>query len=330
MESATGTIFDILDTVGMNKTGAFPTRLSSNTSISFNFGDAHESNIIQPSFLFLGHILGQYNISNIRLSAIEKGSYNFIDLLWMNLDEREPIDSLPLDFGAIGAENAAFRSGWDVSKDIYAAIHFGANDAYHGHLDMGTFVIDYAGKRFFCDLGPDDYNLPEYRKLYRIRAEGHNTLVINSDFEFDQNFHAGTLISEYKEGDISYAKADMSPAFKGQTVYRTLSLNHKTKEVTLFDEIKCDENDLIYWFAHSKADIVLEDNNKVAILTKDGIKLKAEIVSSGLEFTIEDPIPLPSSPNNPNQSPNPGVKKLRIKTSGNKEFKIEIKFSPIE
>ena len=84
------------------------------------------------------------------------------------------------------------RSDWTTDA-VFCGLHGGANAASHGQLDIGTFILEFGGTRFFIDLGSDEYNLTGYTDgntvtyftnpyrywYYRNRAEGHNTLVIN-------------------------------------------------------------------------------------------------------------------------------------------------------
>ena len=77
------------------------------------------------------------------------------------------------------------RSAWDDPNAVSVDFKAGDNKANHSHLDLGSFIVDALGVRWACDLGADDYNMPGYFggkrwTYYRLRAEGHNTLVINS------------------------------------------------------------------------------------------------------------------------------------------------------
>ena len=76
------------------------------------------------------------------------------------------------------------RSSWDDPNARFVGFKGGDNKVNHSHADLGTFVLDAMGYRWAMDLGPDDYNLPGYFgkerwNYYRLRTEGHNTLVVD-------------------------------------------------------------------------------------------------------------------------------------------------------
>jgi hypothetical protein len=56
---------------------------------------------------------------------------------------------------------ACFRSDWTATA-LWLGIKGGTPAASHGQMDCGSFVLDWAGSRWFHHLGADDYNLPGY------------------------------------------------------------------------------------------------------------------------------------------------------------------------
>ena len=78
------------------------------------------------------------------------------------------------------------RGSWTDRNTTYVAAKGGRADAHHGHLDLGTFVLDALGQRWAVQLGADNYDLPGYFdedhrwSYYRCRTEGQNTLTVNS------------------------------------------------------------------------------------------------------------------------------------------------------
>ena len=85
-------------------------------------------------------------------------------------------------FGRAGV--ATLRGNWSAIKTTYLGIKGDANNACeHGHYDLSSFVLDSSGLRWIMDLGPEDYDPPDYfdanmRACYhRASTIGHNTLT---------------------------------------------------------------------------------------------------------------------------------------------------------
>ena len=77
---------------------------------------------------------------------------------------------------------AVFRSAWDAAQQNYISFKGGNSGWNHGHLDLGSFVQDFDGRRLVEDLGADSYNLPGYFgpqrfTYYRLNSLGHNVPI---------------------------------------------------------------------------------------------------------------------------------------------------------
>jgi hypothetical protein len=102
-------------------------------------------------------------------------------------------DDLPLDmyFPNQTDEWAASRSSWSDLDGMYWAMKSGELTGHqtHGDLDIGDFVVDAMGERWFGELGSAQYLSPGYFSseaqdsqrwlYYRKRTEGQNTLLVN-------------------------------------------------------------------------------------------------------------------------------------------------------
>jgi len=77
---------------------------------------------------------------------------------------------------------AVFRSPLNATQQNFLSLKGGNSGWNHGHLDLGSFVFDYAGRRLAEDLGADSYNLPGYFgpqrfSYYRLNSLGHNVCI---------------------------------------------------------------------------------------------------------------------------------------------------------
>lgn len=351
LQSAAGTDYGLTEYEGLRKSCDFVKNLSSNVYRSFNFGDAEEGIACSQVLLWYGKRFKRYDVSASRANY---PALHPMDLLWYSKDECEGVKEYEYDYGEIGGSNAAFRSSWD-KNGFYASIHFGENDAYHAQADTGTFVMEYMGKRFFSDLGQDNYSAYEYEYTYRYRAEGHNTLVINPNMNpISSGKYTDAVVKQYRDqaadshcyitglssnNESRYAYGDISDAYFGKKAVRGMKMSSDGKSVVIRDELKLNDTDSGYWFAHTKADIALSADKKSAVLTIDGVKLWVGILSEGLTFEIMDAIQLNSdviptddthSSNDSayrGQKPNDEFKKLAISFSGSTD--ISVAFVPL-
>ena len=175
--------------------------------------------------------------------------------------------TLPLDKYFRESEVGMFRSAWNDRNALWVAFKAGSNAVNHSHLDLGTFVLEALGERWFVDLGSDDYNLPGYFgsqrwDYYRLRAEGHNTLVINPGQGPDQDPRAATKIVRFQAaGDAGSRSAvlDLTPAYAAHAtkVLRTISMQDR-RWVTIRDELETKAPADVWSMLHTPATIDLE------------------------------------------------------------------------
>lgn len=335
LRSAAGTDYGLADFDGLRKSVDFVRYMSSNTSKSFSFGDDGDSRDTGWAvLLWLGEYYQDYGISAIRMKKIPDDSFNYLDLLWIDEDQT-PASSAdsPTDWGEIGASNASFRNTWD-ERGIVAALHAGTNNyKYHGHYDLGSFYLESNGARFFTDLGNENYELENRQYSYRIRAEGHNTLVINPSQELDQQEGAECLITGFSSGDEAFAITDLTDAYEpsgAERVVRGLKMIKEKECVIIQDEISLNAPGEIYWFAHTKGQISLTNDGRSAIVTVGSEKLWVGIISDDGKFTVMNAELLPTSRAVSNQKDNSEYRKLAIHLTNTKNTTISIACIPLK
>lgn len=335
LRSAAGTDYGLADFDGLRKSVDFIRYMSSNTSKSFSFGDDGDSRDTGWAvLLWLGEYYQDYGISAIRMKKIPDDSFNYLDLLWID-EEQMPASAehSPTDWGEVGASNASFRNTWDESE-IAAALHAGTNNyKYHGHYDLGAFYLESNGARFFTDLGNENYELDNRQYSYRIRAEGHNTLVINPSQELDQQEGAECLITGFSGGNEAFAITDLTAAYEpsgAKSVVRGLKMIKEKECVIIQDEISLNAPGEIYWFAHTKGQISLANDGRSAIVTVGSEKLWVGIISDDGKFTVMNAELLPTSRAVSNQKDNSEYRKLAIHLTNTKNTTISIACIPLK
>ena len=344
-EEATGSDYGIGTTAGMPKTGYFEATMTGPKGC-FNFGNAVEETHLPAECFWLSKKYDDPGLTAIRMNYLKesKAKGGVYDLLWYNQTLDKQGKELPLDAWFRGTESAGLRSAWHDPKCLYAAIKGGYNNAAHGHLNCGSFVLDAMGERWAILLGGESYGVPGYWKsgkpdsqayqYYRVRAEGQNTMVINPGKNADQNPQAtGKIIKFESKTDGAFAIIDMTPAFFDDVTVakRGLKLEDNRKRIVLQDEITCKAPSEIWWFMHTKAVIELQADGKSAILTQNGKKLWVGLkASENAKFMVMDAKPLGTSPNPVQNNLNAGVKKLAIYCEGVSSLNLSVTFIPMK
>ncbi len=335
LTSTTGSDYGLADFEGLRKSVDFVRYMSSNTPKSFSFGDDGDSRDTGWSvLLWLGDYFQSYDIAATRLEKIENNSFHYLDLLWIEEEKcTGSVKDSPTDWGEVGASNASFRNTWDESG-IVAALHVGTNNyKYHGHYDLGSFYIESNGARFFTDLGNENYELTNRQYSYRIRAEGHNTLVINPSQELDQEEGAECLINSFGSGNEAYATTDLTAAYKAsgaKQVLRGLKMIKDKECVVIQDEISLHDNGDIYWFAHTKGEIAIANDGKSAIVTIASDKLWVGLISNAGTFTVMNAEALPTSPVVSGQTDNSSYRKLAVHLENTQNATISVACIPLK
>lgn len=213
-----------------------------------------------------------------------------LEIAWYDPRGEQPTDAeLPRDaFFKSDQDAVTMRSAWDDPNALYVGFKGGNNRANHGHLDIGSFVLDAQGVRWALDLGSDNYNMPGYFgakrwQYYRMTNRSHNTLVIGDKI---QNTRAvSRVVSFNSTPERTAAVIDMTDAYSGsvESARRGLEML-EGRAIHVRDELT-GLKEPVRWAMVTAAKIKV-DGNKAA-LTQDGKTLQAEILAPpGAKFEI--------------------------------------------
>jgi hypothetical protein len=324
LQTALGTDFGLSNVPGFPDAGLFPIHTTGPLGRTFNYADGGDGAIRSPSLFWMARQFRQPAYAAYQRSV---ASPHPLDLVWFDPDDDNgALNSLPRDKYFRRAEIVTLRSAWDDRDAVFVGFKAGDNKANHSNLDLGTFVLDALGVRWAVDLGADNYNLPGYFgkqrwTYYRMRAEGHNTLIITSGSEADQDSTAAAKIVRFdSQPNRAMAVADLTPAYAkhARNVMRGLALLER-KQVLVQDELRADKPAEVWWFLHTPAQVKLGEDGFTATLRQGSAQLVARILSPpNAAFTVMDAAPLPASPHPEGQNQNAQVqwRFIRSKTSG--------------
>lgn len=310
----------------------------------FNFGDCADNEISSANVSWLSNRYLDDNNAAFRQNEIfsHNAAVSFFDLAYLPA-ENVTAENQPLDKYFGGVETGMMRSGYG-ERDSYLGYHCGSNLAGHMNYDSGCFVFDALGTRWICDLGRDNYSIPNYGAgtaenpptAYRVRAEGNNVYVINPDQSAGQQLETPNqgLAEENSTYDESYAIIDISDSYadSAESAKRGYALINGRKTAVICDEIelknKTAESEF-YSFFHTQAEIQISENT--AYLRRNGETVKFEFISNQpLELTAMEAYQLDTSPSaDKMQYSNSGYKKLALhgKVKGN--VNITVRITPV-
>ncbi|MCL2640896.1 MAG: heparinase II/III family protein, partial [Phycisphaerales bacterium] len=293
-----GSDFGLLKTPGLDVTGDYYMSMVSPTYTCFNYADSgRDSATATPMMYALSHF---YNRPGYALwlrkfyqhQPFGGGRFAVLQVLWYNPagTEADLADAPKAKLYRGIQDVVTMRTAWNDPNAWFVGFKGGDNKASHGQLDIGSFVLDYAGVRWASDLGNDDYNLPGYFggqrfTYYRNNNRSHNTLVIGDKI---QNTKAVCKIIEFKtENGVTTAVCDMTEAYTGQakSVKRTVSLND-TGTFTITDELE-GVAEPVRWGMVTRADVTISPDGKTATLHHSDKSLDVSLKSdSAKKFKI--------------------------------------------
>lgn len=337
-----GTEYGLMSSQGLNDTAAYRLAIQSAQG-TFNFADAYQEKADYPEVLI--YLSEYYNEPGYAAMSVKNGSGGLYGLLWF--DDSISVDTEPeisLDNFYEGIQVATMRSSWLDSDSSYAAwiggLEFGSNGSAHGHLDNGSFVFDAMGERWAMDIGRDSYNIDGYSapdikrkfKIFRLRAESHNTIIINPDGTGVDHNNMGYakvdgIISKEK-GAISTMDMTQTLAPHVNAAKRGLFLTDNRKSLVVRDELSLKKTSDVYWHMYTKA-TATDITDTGLTLVKNGKRLRVDFVSDAdFEISFGHAEPMEGMPSVSGEDKNIGINKLQVKIKGSGKLDFTAKLSP--
>jgi len=336
LENSLGTDFGLGSMEGFRRSGDFQIHLSATNLMCFNFSDSDVKAMSTAQHFWMGKRYDQARYSGFRYMALKRGvKGNILDLLWFDDRFKDfDLNSMPLDKYFRVAEIVTMRDSWDNEKGFSVALKGGSSTRVHSHMDLGSFILECDGVRWFTDFGKDAQTYQRHINkagrwdFYRTRAEGHNTLVINPKFRGNQKRTEDGIaeFTKFESGkESAIAVLDVSKSYFDDVSFkRTFTLNRGI-EFRIADEIKCKEPSELFLFYHTEAEIELTENNRQAILKQDGKSIVISLVKPmEAQFEVLPAKPMPESPILPFQEKNDGTRKLSIHFTDTVDVDVEI------
>jgi len=337
MDSALGTDFGLSQIDGFKQSGDFQIYMSGVGRVVFDFSDCGLNKSSSPQHFWMGQKYNLPRYSWYRYAALKDGQGgNVFDLLWFDPKSKDyDTTQMPLDRHFREAEKVSMRDSWQNDQGFIVGIEGGPTKVSHSHYDGGSFVLESDGVRWIIDSGKDGEtyqkhtNKAEKSDFYRVRAEGHNTLVINPDADPGQAGDAIAIFTQFdSQKDRAIAVMDLTSAYakEASQVTRTYELM-RGKSFTVTDEIVCKKPASVWSFFHTEANVTLSSDKRTATFKKGGKTLTATLdAPANATFEVLPAEPAKDSPVVPSQASNKGRCKLTVHLDGVEKTKIRVRF----
>ncbi|GAI24690.1 unnamed protein product, partial [marine sediment metagenome] len=156
---------------------------------------------------------------------------------------------------------AMMRTSWTDPKAVYLGFKAGSPSVNHGHMDIGSFVMEAENVRWATDLGSQNYESleslgmkifgkaqdAERWTIFRMNTYSHNVLIIDDQ---QQRVDGYAKIDKYSDADsFMYSISDISTVYNGQLETVTRGVGIKDGKYTIIrDEIETlDKSTRVRW-----------------------------------------------------------------------------------
>lgn len=301
LESALGTDFNLSKAPGFANCASYYQHVTGPTGLYFNYPDSGSRGGFQPPVFWFAQKYNQPSLAwhQHQLwkdalahdpSELVQSRFAPLILAWCDIAQAVPQD---LCWRGRGSNPVAmFRTSWTDPDATYLAIKGGSPGVSHGHMDVGSFVLDADGVRWVVDLGPESYNKIESRgmnlwgrsqdaerwTIFRYNNLSHSTLVVDGKHQIIDG--SAPIIRFSKEKSFPHVVFDMSKVYQGQLAQalRGASLL-STGQVVIQDEFTgADRPTTVRWAMVTRATVSIT-GDKNALLTKDGKTMRLTVIT---------------------------------------------------
>jgi hypothetical protein len=186
---------------------------------------------------------------------------------------------------------ALMRTSWSKPEAIYVGFKTGTPSASHGHMDIGSFVMDSDGERWSMDFGMQDYESLESKgvslwgkdqnaqrwEVFRYNNFNHSTLTFNNELQRVEGY--AKITNSTDNPNFLSATSDITAVYKGQVVSANRGVAIvEGKYVAIKDEIETtDKETTVRWVMVTPAEVKITENGTVE-LTQHGKKLQLKVL----------------------------------------------------
>lgn len=325
IEEAFGTDYGLSAIPGFLKTPEFLQHMLGATQKCYNWGDCNLGGSLQPAMFWFAQKTGEPSLLWMEKKFLQEPNFDRFTgnrllpavLIWAR---GFPMDAIgePASRMWVGQGDnpvALMRTGWEDSQSIYLGFKAGSPNVNHGHMDIGSFIMEADGVRWAGDFGMQNYESLESKgmkifgrdqdaerwTIFRYNNLAHNTLTIDGEH---QRVNGYARIDRYSDDPaFSFAISDISEVYNGQLAQAVRGVGIVNEQYVLVrDEVvTLDRPTKIRWTMMTTAGVTLSERG--ATLIENG---------KTLNLAVEGPANLQmktwsTEPTNDYDAPNPGT-----------------------
>jgi hypothetical protein len=311
---------------GFLKTPEFRLHMTGSTGRAFNWGDSVDQGTFSPSMFWFAQRTGDPPLLWTQKQYLQREDYStFIHILnnegrllpavmiWgkdLRLDQiTEPKVKAWKGDGANPV--CLMRTSWSDPNAIFVGFKAGSPGVSHGHMDVGSFVLDADGVRWASDLGLQSYESLESKNIkiwstqrwqvFRNNNRAHNTLTIDNQLQRV----AGKAKIDYFSDQPNFmaAVSDLSQIYETQlaSVRRGVAIVNQKFVVVRDEMLALNKPTTVRWSMLTTATPELAKDH--IILTQGGKKLTLK-VNCPVPFVLKT---WSTEPTTDYDAPNPGT-----------------------
>jgi len=317
--------FGLNNTPGFLQTAGFLQNMTGVTGPCFNWGDAGLGGGLNPAMFWLAQKNNDPSQLWVEKTYLQRDDYSRFTrdrllpaiMIWgKNLPlEKVFVPKVKAWKGQGANPVAMMRTSWTDPNAIYVGFKTGSPSVNHGHMDVGSFIMEADGIRWASDFGMQDYESLESKgmsifgrtqdaqrwTIFRLTNRVHNTLTIDNQLQQVKGYAKIDQFSD--KPDFMYALSDISQIYETQlaAVKRGVAIVDQ-KFVVVSDELVAPSKPVtVRWTMLTAATPTLGD--KSIVLTKDGKTLTLK-VNTEAKVTMKT---WSTTPETTYDAPNPGT-----------------------
>jgi hypothetical protein len=317
--------FGLNKTPGFLQTAGFLQNMTGVIGPCFNWGDSGMGGGLNPAMFWLAQKNNDPSQLWVEKKYLERDDYSSFTrdrllpaiMIWgKDLPLEKVAEPRVKAWKGQGANPVALmRTSWTDPKAIYVGFKAGSPSVNHGHMDVGSFIMESDGVRWASDFGAQDYESLESKGIalfgrtqdaqrwtvFRLTNRVHNTLTIDDQLQLVKGY---AKIDQFSDNpDLMYAVSDISSVYENQlaSAKRGVAIVNQ-KFVVVRDELLAPNKPVtVRWTMLTSATPKLGKNS--ISLTKDGKTLNLK-VNAGTKVTMKT---WSTTPTTTYDAPNPGT-----------------------